>query len=82
MMNNKIFSKNEIWNMDTNAFSKLFFNKNVSVYLENGQIINGIVIEVGLSVNLNINPSERLPVSIKVANNNIFLTSIKQIELK
>ena len=68
--------------MDTNAFSKLFFNKNVSVCLENGQVVNGIVIEVGLSVNLNINSSERLPVSIKVANNNIFLTSIKQIELK
>ena len=67
--------------MDTNAFSKLFFNKNVSVYLENGQIVNGIVIEFGLSANLNVDSCERLPVSLKVGNTNVSLTNIEQIEI-
>lgn len=54
MMNNYIFNKKDIWRMNAHTFSKDFFQKKVSVSLNDGKTINGIVVEIGLSANLNI----------------------------
>lgn len=57
------------------------FSKKVSVSLNDGNTINGIVVEIGLSANLNVDLCERLPVSLKVDDANISLTNIEQIEI-
>lgn len=66
--------------MDVHEFSKAFSKKSVRVFLENGKTVNGKVMEIGLSVNLNVDSCERLPVSMKVDNTNISLPDIQQIE--
>lgn len=81
MMNNYILFKKDIWRMDAHTFSKDFFQKKVSVSRNDGNTINGIVVEFGLSANLNVDLCERLPVSLKVDDTNISLTNIEQIEI-
>lgn len=67
--------------MNVQMFSKAFLSKKVSVLLNDGKTINGTVVEIGLSANLNVDSYEQLPVSLKVDNTNMFLTNIEQIEI-
>lgn len=81
MANKNDFTKNELWNMNTDTFSKLFLYKSVKVSYDDGHIEKGFVEEIGLAANLNVSSEEHLPVSIKVNSHTISIISINKIEI-
>lgn len=54
--------------MGTDTFSKMFYLKEIKVYLRNGHFINGLVSEIGLACNLNTSTNEHLPATITIDN--------------
>lgn len=81
MTNKNDFTKNELLNMDTDTFSKLFLSKNVKVSYGDGHIETGFIEEIGLAANLNASSREHLPVSIKVNSHTVSIISINKIEM-
>ncbi len=81
MKNKKYFIKNELWNMDTDTFTKLFFSKNVRISFGDGHVETGCVEEIGLAANSNANSGEHLPVSIKVNSHTVSIAIISKIEI-
>jgi len=80
MTNKNDFTKNELWNMDTDTFTKLFFSKNVRISFDDGHVEIGFVEEIGLAANLN-SSGEHLPVSIKVNSHSVSIAIISKIEI-
>lgn len=81
MTNKKDFTKNELWNMDTDTFTKLFFSKNVRVSFGDGHVETGFVEEIGLAANLDASSGEHLPVCIKVNSHTVSIAIIRKIEI-
>lgn len=81
MKNKKYFIKNELWNMDTDTFTKLFFSKNVRISFGDGHLETGFVEEIVLAANSNANSGEHLPVSIKVNSHTVSIAIISKIEI-
>lgn len=81
MTNKNDFTKNELWNMDTDTFTKLFFSKNVRISFDDGHVEIGFVEEIGLAANLNASSGEHLPVSIKVNSHSVSIAIISKIEI-
>ena len=79
MTNKNDFTKNELWNMDTDTFTKLFFSKNVRVSFGDGQVETGLVEEIGLAANSDSSSGEHLPVSIKVNSHTVSIAIIRKI---
>lgn len=81
MTNKNDFTKNELWNMDADTFTKLFFSKNVRVSFGDGQVETGFVEEIGLAANSDSSSGEHLPVCIKVNNHTVSIAIIRKIEI-
>lgn len=81
MTNKNDFTKNELWNMDTDTFTKLFFSKNVRISFGDGHVEIGFVEGIGLAANSNPNSGEYLPVSIKVNSHTVSIDIISKIEI-
>lgn len=80
-MTKKVVEKNELWSIGTDTFSKMFYLKEIKVYLRNGHFINGLVSEIGLACNLNTSTNEHLPATITIDNKKTGLTDIVKIEI-
>lgn len=74
------YDKNMILLMNSNTLTTSFFHKHVIVCLKNGQALEGYVDEIGLAANINPYTQEKLPVSIKIMDQNINIMDIEFIE--
>lgn len=80
MTERRVFTKAAIWLMDSIEFTQTFLHKPAIVYVNKSKI-EGLISEIGLASNLNIDSIKNLPVSIKILVRDISITDIERMEI-